>query len=85
MAALLAAKSPTQSQHQIVRSLEIHQTVTDVQHGTSAHMNLQGKHLIYTPEIVAIAKQISSGTEVDAEIFAILAMMSLSPSMSDLS
>ena len=45
---LLAAKSPTQSQHQIVRSLEIHQSIADVQHGTSAHMNLQGS-TSYTP------------------------------------
>ena len=47
---------------------DIDKNVADVQHGTSAHMNFQGKHLIYTPEIVAIAKQIGSRTKVDAEI-----------------
>ena len=68
MAALLAAKTPPQSEHQIIGSFEIHKTVADMQHGTSAHMNLQGKHLIHSSEIVAIAKQIGTCTEVDAEI-----------------
>ena len=68
MAALLAAKSPTQSEHQIIGSFEIHETIADMEHSTFGDMNLQGKHFIHTSEIVAIAKQIGSCTEVDAEI-----------------
>lgn len=68
MAALLAAKSPPQSEHQIIGSFEIHKTIADMEHSTFGDMNLQGKYFIYTSEIVAIAKQIGSCTEVDAEI-----------------